>query len=54
LTEAIELTLDAKFKAEGLELLPQVAVIRDLAKLRKLCRFLHKAKTVDQVREFLK
>jgi len=54
LLEGIRFLLDAKFGVHGMKLLPQVRRLKGLAALREFARFLKQAKSLDDVREYLK
>jgi hypothetical protein len=54
LLEGIALALDAKFGAAGLKVLRKTRALDDVAALRKFARFLMKAESLDEVREYFK
>ncbi|MBI1830647.1 MAG: hypothetical protein HYR84_04265 [Planctomycetes bacterium] len=54
LLEGIALLMDMRFGARGRKLMPAIRTIADPDRLRKLARFLKKAETLDEVREYLK
>ncbi len=53
LLEGIAIALDVKFGAAGTRLLKRVRILDDVEKLREFGKFLKKAKTVNEVRDYL-
>jgi predicted transposase YdaD len=49
----IEMTLEAKFGNEGLELMPQIAQVTDLERLKAILRGIVLAKTIVQLQDIL-
>ena len=52
LLEGIALLLDAKFGAAGMKLLPKAQALHGLKEIRKFSRFLKKADSLAEVREY--
>ena len=52
--EMIELELREKFGGTGAKLLAKVSALDDVAALRKFARFLKKAESLAEVRDYLK
>jgi hypothetical protein len=52
LLESIAMDLDVKFGAAGRKLMPKTRALTGLAQLRKFARFLKKADTLDEVRQY--
>ncbi len=53
MVETIEIALDAKFGSSGVDLMPKVRRQGGLSELRKFVRFLKKAASLEEVREYL-
>ena len=54
LLEGITCTLDERFGVAGSRLLRKVRALKDAEELRAFLRFLHKASTLQEVRDYLK
>ena len=54
LLELIESELADRFGAKGRRLVPKVRAMREVSELRKVARLLITAKSLDEVREYLK
>ncbi|MBW4556630.1 MAG: hypothetical protein KME59_11935 [Trichormus sp. ATA11-4-KO1] len=53
LLSSIEMSLEAKFGSEGLELFSQVSQISDFDRLREVLRSIVVANSIEEVREIL-
>jgi hypothetical protein len=52
--ESIAMELEEKFGSSGLQLLESVRQVASIPVLRRILRYVNRAKTVEQIREYLK